>query len=141
MFFPANYEPKLFLSEENLYRYTRKIEIFPDFIFQVPFIRVLHILRKITEKSKGRSMRWQLGHVFDLYEFALECRRRGILNRLQHDFVKARCGDPLDAVAVYLHGQFKNPVQALFVNGRNENNRNIGKRCYFFTDYRFHSLG
>ena len=61
--FPANYKPKLFHSDENLYRDTGKFKILPDFIFQVAFIRFLHILRKIAEKNKGGSMRWQLGYV------------------------------------------------------------------------------
>ena len=42
----------LLLPEKNTYRHSREIEMFPQFIFQVIFIRSLNIIRKVAKESK-----------------------------------------------------------------------------------------
>jgi len=45
----------LLIPKKQLHRYARKVEIFPQFIFEVPLVRFAYVLGQIAKKDK----RWR----------------------------------------------------------------------------------
>jgi hypothetical protein len=44
-----------------------EIEIFPEPVFQVPFVIVPYILRKVAKECERGRRGWQLGYKLDFY--------------------------------------------------------------------------
>ena len=83
----------LLLSEEDLYRATKEIEVSTELVLKEAAVRLTDILRKVAEECE----RWRAGRelcdVLDLDVLALPCWRWIIFNLRKHYFVDIRSLD------------------------------------------------
>src|SRR4029078_3651277 len=82
------YGKKLFLPEEYSNRYTGKIKLFSQLIFQIVLIRCFYIIREISEERKGWYNSRKLRHIFYLDCMTAYDGRMVFLNSLQHSIIQ-----------------------------------------------------
>ena len=78
----------------------------PHLIFDIPLVRLFHILGQVAEVDELRIMRWELSYVFDLHLLALVDGRRHVLDNWQHLIIELRSRDSATAAFVYFHRLF-----------------------------------
>ena len=123
---------RLFLPEIDLDRYPREIPLFPNLILQEAAVGILDILGQIDEAGElGRGCR-QLHHVFDFDVFAFGRRGRIIFDDRQQVVVQRRGGHAPLAVFVNPDGGLEHFEDALFVEYRGEDDRNVVEGRQFF---------
>lgn len=131
---------RLFLPEIDLDRYPREIPLFPNLILQEAAVGILDILGQIDEAGElGRGCR-QLHHVFDFDVFAFGRRGRIIFDDRQQVVVQRRGGHAPLAVFVNPDGGLEHFEDALFVEYRGEDDRNVVEGRQFFARTSFHSF-
>lgn len=106
-----------------------EVPVVADFILKVTTVGVLDPLREVTEEYECRYGRaFKHSHILDFDIFALVGRRRVRCDGLKHDGVKLGGGDGAFAVVVHFNGGLEHLEDALFCQGRGEDNGKIDKR-------------
>ena len=102
--------------------------MFADVVLQEATVGLLDVLRQVDEEGKLRRRRRELRHVLDADVLALGCGGRVVLDERQQHLVELRGGDAALARLMYPDGRLQHVEDALLVDDRGEDNRNVVER-------------
>ena len=103
-------------------------------VFEEAAVRLLDVLRQVDEERELRRRRRKLGHILDFDILALGRGGRVVLDQRQHVVVELRGRDAAFARLVDADGGLQHVEDALFVQHRGEDDRNVVERSEFLSE-------
>src|SRR5437762_10934670 len=117
----------LFFAKKQTNRNTFKVELFSQLIFQIIFVRLFNVIRKIAKKRKRRNRSRQLSDVFYFDGVTSHNRRVISLNSFQNRFIQFGSTDPFLAILIYFKSCFDDLKNSRFFFCRNEQDGHIAE--------------